>query len=49
MAETDRLNNPGGIGPSTSTRLAPVRDVRELQRKLWAAARAVPERCFHTL
>ncbi len=41
MAGTARSNLPGGI--------APVDNVRKLQRKLWAAAKQSPERRFHAL
>ena len=50
MAGTARSNNPGGCKPADLHRLPPVGDdVRELQRKLWAAAKQSPERRFHAL
>ena len=49
MAGTARPNNPGGQQPVALHRLAPVGAVRELQRKLWAAAKASEGRRFHAL
>ncbi len=51
MAGTARPNHPGGSEPADGlNRLPPVGDdVRELQRKLWAAAKQSPERRFHAL
>src|ERR1700722_4651824 len=58
MAGSARSNSPGGSQPAVaglvpppapgSVRADPV-NVRELQRKLWAAARQSPERRFHAL
>jgi RNA-directed DNA polymerase len=49
MAGTARSNNPGGHQPVVLHRLAPVGKVRELQRKLWAAAKQSEGRRFHAL
>lgn len=49
MAGTARSNNPGGRGPVALNRLEPVGAVRELQRKLWAAAKQSEGRRFHAL
>jgi RNA-directed DNA polymerase len=50
MAGTARSNHPDGHKPIDLHRLPPVGDdVRELQRKLWAAAKQSPERRFHAL
>jgi len=50
MAGTARSNNPGRRSALADLNgLAPVGDVRELQRKLWAAAKQSPERRFHAL
>jgi RNA-directed DNA polymerase len=50
MAGTARSNHPDGHRPVDLHRLPPVgNDVRELQRKLWAAAKQSPERRFHAL
>jgi RNA-directed DNA polymerase len=58
MAGTARSNHPGGLLPAVAggvpppvpgmVRANPVK-VRELQRKLWAAARQSPERRFRAL
>ena len=45
MTGTARSNNPGGQPrPVELHRFPPVGQVRELQRKLWAAAKQSPER-----
>jgi RNA-directed DNA polymerase len=58
MAGAARSNYPGGLSPAVAGLVPPpapgmVRadfvKVRELQRKLWAAARQSPERRFHAL
>jgi RNA-directed DNA polymerase len=50
MAGTAWSNNPGGQSrPVALHRLAPVGAVRELQRKLWAAAKQSEGRRFHAL
>jgi RNA-directed DNA polymerase len=50
MAGAARSNNSGGQSrPVPLHRLVPVGGVRELQRKLWAAAKQSPERRFHAL
>jgi RNA-directed DNA polymerase len=50
MAGTARSNHPGGQPrPVVLHRLAPVGKVRELQRKLWAAAKQSGGRRFHAL
>ena len=56
MAGTARPNYPGGPSPAVLGGPAPVVDgrasfgkVRQLQRKLWAAAKQSPERRFHAL
>ena len=49
MAGTARSNNPGGHGPVALTGWSPVGEVRELQRKLWAAAKQSEGRRFHAL
>ncbi|MGH3804659.1 MAG: group II intron reverse transcriptase/maturase, partial [Pseudonocardiaceae bacterium] len=50
MAGTARSNHPGGQPrPVVLHRLAPVGKVRELQRKLWAAAKQSSGRRFHAL
>jgi RNA-directed DNA polymerase len=58
MAGTSRSNSPGGPSPAVAglvpppapglVRAGPV-NVRELQGKLWAAARQSPDRRFHAL
>ena len=58
MTGTARSNHPGGPAPAVAglvpppapgmVRADPV-NVRELQRKLWAAAKQSPERRFHAL
>ena len=53
MVETARSNSPGGrslADPAEAVRLEAVGgDVRELQRKLWVAAKRSPGRRFHAL
>ena len=50
MTGTARSNNPGGQPrPVELHRLRPVGHVRELQRKLWAAAKQSEGRRFHAL
>jgi RNA-directed DNA polymerase len=49
MAGTARPNHPGGREPVVLHRLPPVGKVRELQRKLWAAAKQSKGRRFHVL
>ena len=50
MTGTARSNNPGGQPrPVELHRLPPVGHVRELQRKLWAAAKQSEGRRFHAL
>ncbi len=49
MAGTARSNHPGRQQPVVLHRLAPVGKVRELQRKLWAAAKQSEGRRFHAL
>jgi len=52
MTGTARSNNPGGSSPVEPVRLRllpSVGKVRELQRKLWAAAKQSSERRFHAL
>jgi RNA-directed DNA polymerase len=52
MAGTARSNNPGRSLPADPDRLRllpSVGKVRELQRKLWVAAKQSPERRFHAL
>jgi len=58
MAGAARSNYPGGLSPAVAGLVPPpapgmVRadfvKVRELQRKLWAAAKQSPERRFHAL
>jgi RNA-directed DNA polymerase len=49
MAGTARSNNPGRFEPAALNRLEPVGAVRELQRKLWAAAKQSSGRRFHAL
>lgn len=50
MAGTARSNHPGGQpGPVALHRRVPVGAVRELQRKLWAAAKQSEGRRFHAL
>jgi len=52
MTGTARSNNPGRpqpVGPDRLRLLPPVGKVRELQRKLWAAAKQSEERRFHAL
>ena len=49
MAGTARSNNPHGPQPVPLHRLAPVGGVRELQRKLWAAAKQSKGRRFHAV
>ena len=48
MAGTVRPNYPGGREPAVLPWQSTVK-VRELQRKLWAAAKQSPERRFHAL
>jgi RNA-directed DNA polymerase len=48
MAGTARSNNPGGCEPAVLP-WEPTGKVRQLQRKLWAAAKQSPERRFHAL
>jgi RNA-directed DNA polymerase len=48
MAGTARSNYPGGLSPVVLPWESTVK-VRQLQRKLWAAARQSPERRFHAL
>jgi RNA-directed DNA polymerase len=49
MAGTARSNHPGGPQPVVLHQLPPVGKVRELQRKLWAAAKQSEGRRFHAL
>ncbi len=50
MAGIARSNHPGGQSrPVVLHRLGPVGTVRELRRKLWAAAKQSEGRCFHAL
>ncbi len=49
MTGTARSNHPVGREPVVLNRLAPVGAVRELQRKLWAAAKQSSGRRFHAL
>jgi RNA-directed DNA polymerase len=50
MTGTARSNNPGGqSAPVELHRFPPVGQVRELQRKLWAAAKQSEGRRFHAL
>lgn len=50
MAGSARSNYPGRqSAPVDLGRLSPVEKVRQLQRKLWAAAKQSPERRFHAL
>ena len=53
MIETARSNSPGGrslVDPAEAVQLEAVGgDVRELQRKLWVAAKRSPGRRFHAL
>src|SRR5207248_2393778 len=46
MTGTARSNYPGGSSPAVLPWVSTVK-VRELQRKLWAAAKQSPERRFH--
>lgn len=46
MVESARSNNPGGLSPVA---FADGGGVRELQRKLWVAAKRSPDRRFHAL
>ena len=48
MAGTARSSYPGGRVPAVLPWESTVK-VRQLQRKLWAAAKQSPERCFHAL
>jgi RNA-directed DNA polymerase len=48
MAGTARSNHPGGSPPAVLP-WEPAVKVRQLQRKLWAAAKQSPERRFHAL
>jgi len=48
MAGTARPDSPGGCEPAVLPWVSTVK-VRQLQRKLWAAARQSPERRFHAL
>jgi RNA-directed DNA polymerase len=53
MIDVARSNSPGGLAsaaPAETVRLEAVGgDVRELQRKLWVAAKRSPGRRFHAL
>ncbi len=49
MAGTARSNHPGGPQSVALNRLEPVGAVRELQRKLWTAAKQSEGRRFHAL
>ena len=51
MTGIARSNNPGGPQPADTTvlKVAPIDNVRRLQRKLWAAAKQSEERRFHAL
>jgi RNA-directed DNA polymerase len=49
VAGTARSSDPGGQQPVGLNRLAPVSPVRELQRKLWTAAKQSEGRRFHAL
>ena len=49
MAGTARSNHPGGPQPVALHQLRPVGAVRELQRKLWTAAKQSEGRRFHAL
>jgi len=49
MAGSARSNNPNGQLPTEVVRFTPVGKVRELQRKLWAAAKQSEDRRFHAL
>ena len=49
MAGTARSNHPGGSQPGALHQLPRVGAVRELQRKLWTAAKQSEDRCFHAL
>jgi RNA-directed DNA polymerase len=48
MAGTARSNHPGGCEPAVLPWVSTVK-VRQLQRRLWAAAKQSPERRFHAL
>ena len=49
MTGTARSNHPGGPQPVGLNRLPPVSPVRELQRKLWTAAKQSEGRRFHAV
>lgn len=49
MAGTARSNNPGRPSPVDVGGSAPIGKVRELQRKLWIAAKQSEDRRFHAL
>jgi RNA-directed DNA polymerase len=51
MTGTARSNHPGRprSADTTVSKVAPIDNVRRLQRKLWAAAKQSPERRFHAL
>lgn len=49
MTGTARSNNPGRPSPVDVGGSAPIGKVRELQRKLWAAAKQSEDRRFHAL
>jgi RNA-directed DNA polymerase len=53
MVAVERANSPGGLSsadPAEAVQLEAVGgDVRELQRKLWVAAKRSPGRRFHAL
>ena len=49
VAGTARSSNPDGPQPAGLNRLAPVSPVRELQRKLWTAAKQSEGRRFHAV
>lgn len=49
MTGTARFNNPGRPQPVDAGGSAPIGKVRELQRKLWAAAKQSEDRRFHAL
>jgi len=50
MAGSSRSNYPGGPGPVVAVDGKPsYAKVRQLQRRLWAAAKQSPERRFHAL
>ena len=53
MVAVERSNSPGGLSPVDPAELVQLEavggDVRELQRKLWVAAKRSPGRRFHAL